>query len=899
MPKKEYTEEERNVILSEVNDELNYDRNLSNERAGEIVFSMAHLYADYDDDKESPYNEALSDQMNKMFRGRMGSSILTDDAWNELSIFNEAVIEYVTEIKLEAGEKIDAFKEQIRKGEIEGTKDLYDENDPDMENKVSVLANALFLQQEPELAKKLKGADLLFEHYQHELRNHRYTQEVKTGTFTPEGKEIKKNETKPCSEWLREDSRKTYDDLIENKFKKYSDKKDEYIGIRYSDLKSQDAFGFKLNPDYKPGEPAFSEVPENRLVRQAREAKQEAQRRRDADQEKLGNYHSKLNKSMNDLEEYQRQALSIAAEAKGMLRELKAMKKKSGDNSESYEELRKSLLSLSRLGTGKNLTPEELAMSVDPKRVERSIGRVAAASKQYIKEHRGPFSGNGNVGIQRRDLALRAQTFANRSSQKLDLNKYDITKEKLTVQAQKISVRLDQVEALNAERGFRKLPKRGMTPDEVGRRLDLSIEEARRADNDVHLGSGEYVDAVRSAKTVAEQLKSFEALSKDPKVKGAELEKARKKLDKTIRTADQFAKTYLDKKKKEGTPLSGMNHDERVQRRIDAIEDCQYAVKLARMSMNNIVYEIQSSRFSERDLKKQQQLDDDERLWQELSRGSSFDPASVNRQQFNTNVNDLADNANISNSDTEQTGGNADTTNIDARRSEFEPDINRPAANEVNNNIVTKKEAEREKEEKTEAQKEAENEIKQEEAVPGLNSARRPDAGNHTKANRAVIDDPAFKIQYELAEQNSHLKQTSYLADLSATRLNKMLDPNSGVKYSKESAYRCMASIIYNDMVAKHFDQKYTKAGSSVKTQELKNLIAGIAANPQFRRIVGKGDPESVKKFLENPTIAKNAFVNFCVSSKKQRANANEIKTEYQKNRIKKKDLQKNQPVIQ
>ena len=844
MPKFEvnYTDEEKEKINEDVTNQLAYENALQPDRAAEIVHDMAYLFREHSDDSDPVYRDAIQDSMNKLFKSRIaGSSIINDESWQDVSTFNTAVTEYVTDTKAKAGQKLEEYKEQIRNGTLQGTKDFYDNEDPEMENKVNTLAVNLFMQRDTDLYNELTGADLLNDMFDKSMKAHKYTKTVDTGNKTPDGRSILESRTKTCDEWLLEDTKKKQNDLFASKYKELGDKKESIIDLDHKNMESKDAYGFKMNNNYKgPNDKPFAEVPENRLAVKERLAKQKAKQDRDADEKQLGDYHAKLNKSMNDLEEYQRQALGVAAEAKKMLKELKSYKKAKGaENSDTYEELRKSLLSLSRLGTGRNMTPEELAMNVDPKKVERSLARVASASADYIKEHKGIFSGNGKVGINRQDLAVRAQTFAKLSRNRLDLDKFSITKEKLTVQAQRISSRLDQVEALNEERGYRKLPDRGMNTGEVSRILNSSINEANEADKDVHLGSGEYSDAVKAAKKVDAELKKFSEMAADPKNTGAVLEKQRKKLDKTIRTAEAAAKKYLQKKENESTPLSGMNHDERVQRRIDAIEDCRHAVKLARGNMNEIVHHLQSTRMSKADVKKQKQLDEDEALWQKLSKGSSFDP-STQKNEEQKEVQEQKKNEqtqnNSENNEQSSGQGSGDTAKIDAKRSADQPNV-------VNDQVII------------------DNIIRN-----GNNPANAQEGEEALDTEEEVRSREAYSSSVTAmannAAEGSLRKQTAKAAENDLKTLENMTGRRQFEEFSQDRVLNCMASVVYNELVhSSSFKNDSASANSAYDQNKLKNTVSTIASSDEFKNIVGEINQKNVKKFLADPSRVKNEFI--------------------------------------
>ena len=844
-----YDDDERESISEDVQEQLSYENALQPDRAAEIVRDMAALHREHANDVDPIYKEAMEDSMNKMFKSRIaGSSLINEQSWQDLNTFNNAVTEYVTDTKVKVGNKLEEYKGQIRNGEIDGTEDFYDNDDPNMEAKVNQLAINLMFQQDHELMLEFMGADALEDMFEKAKKAHKFTKTVDTGNKTVTGQPIMENITKSCDEWLFDETRKKQDELFASKYKDLADKKESIIGIEHKDMKSQDAFGFVMNKDYKEGDKPFSSVPENRIEKHKRLAREQAQLQREEDEKQLGDYHSKLNRSMNDLEEYQRQALGLATEAKKMLKELKSYKKEKGaENSDSYEELRKSLLSLSRLGTGRNMPPEELAMSVDPKKVERSLARVASASADYIKEHRGPFSGNGKVGINRQDLAVRAQTFAKLGRKKMDLDNYNITKEKLTVQAQRINNRLDQVEALNQERGYKRLPERGMNTDEVSRMLNSSINEANQADKEVRLGSSEYSDAVKAAKKVDAELKKFAEMAADPKNTGAVLETQRKKLDKTIRTAESAAKKYLDKKQKESTPLAGMNHDERVQRRIDAIEDCQHAVKLARGNMNALVHHLQSTRMSKSDIKKKKQLDEDERLWQRLSKGSSFDPTAQQRQsepirnEQNNVQNDI--NAAQSSSQTDnqtdsQNSGSGDTANIDAHRSVDQPPVNNQP-NIANQIIRNEQNALNDQAEAQEEEPEPEEQIR-----------KRNEYESHVSGMVTAAADTSLR------------QQTARLAENDLRALQNMTNRREFVQFDKEQVLKSMAGVVYNELVhSNSFRHDSQSANTARSQQELNNSIDTIAASEDFQNIVGDVNKDSVRKFLADPSRVKNEFI--------------------------------------
>ncbi|GEM_PF-4715795 len=841
-----YNEEEKEKISEDVQNQLAFDNELQPDRAAEIVRDMAFMYKEHANDVDPIYKEAMEDSMNRMFKSRIaGSSLINEPSWKNLNTFNNALTEYVTDKKVKVGNKLDEYKDQIRNGTIQGTKDFYDKADPDMENKVHQLAVNLLFQRDQELAKELTEAEALEDMFGKVMKAHKFTKTVDTGNKTPDGRPILENKTKTCDEWILDETKKKQNELFAAKYKDHAARKESIVGIELKNSKSQDAYGFVMNKNYKEGAKPFSAVPENRLVKQKRLAKEQAKLRRDEDEKQLGDYHAKLNRSMNDLEEYQRQALGLAAEAKKMLKELKSYKKEKGsENSESYEELRKSLLSLSRLGTGKNMTPEELAMNVDPKKVERSLARVASASAGYIKEHKGPFSGNGNVGINRKDLAVRAQTFAKLGRKKMDLDNYNITKEKLTVQAQRINNRLNQVEALNQERGYKRLPERGMNTDEVSRMLNNSINEANQADKDVHLGSGEYSDTVKAAKKVDAELKKFAEMAADPKNTGAALEAQRKKLDKSIRTAESAAKKYLQKKEKESTPLAGMNHDERVQRRIDAIEDCQHAVKLARGNMNALVHHLQSTRMSKSDVKKRKQLDADEKLWQRLSKGSSFDREAHQQRQSetltneqNNAVNDTNNNQNSGQTDN-QNSGSGDTTNIDAHRSVDQPPVNNQP-NIANQIIRNEQNAINNQEQNQEEEPEPEEQIR-----------KRNEYESHVSGMVTAAADTSLR------------QQTARLAENDLKALQNMTNRREFVQFDKEQVLKNMAGVVYNELVhSNSFKHDSQSANTARSQQELTNSINIIAASDDFKNIVGDVNKDSVRKFLADPSKVKNKFI--------------------------------------
>ena len=174
-----YNEEEKEKISEDVQNQLAFDNELQPDRAAEIVRDMAFMYKEHANDVDPIYKEAMEDSMNRMFKSRIaGSSLINEPSWKNLNTFNNALTEYVTDKKVKVGNKLDEYKDQIRNGTIQGTKDFYDKADPDMENKVHQLAVNLLFQRDQELAKELTEAEALEDMFGKVMKAHKFTKTV-------------------------------------------------------------------------------------------------------------------------------------------------------------------------------------------------------------------------------------------------------------------------------------------------------------------------------------------------------------------------------------------------------------------------------------------------------------------------------------------------------------------------------------------------------------------------------------------------------------------------------------------------------------------------------------------------------------------------------------------------
>ena len=304
----------------------------------DIIVKMSQYGEDMDinaqDDTEL---NGLKNSFNLMIKKEQGDKLENNSLKNITNVYN-AFVEYDVKLRCDALKKTDQIKERIKNGQIQGTEFMLEEELADNE-KIDNLAKNIFIAENPDLVKKMKGQQTAFELFKKQLEGLKYTGQMEKEE-NGNVRQVNVNDI-ALIEYLTAEAAKYEKGLFrEGKpFAEFAERQNEYKEVR-TNIENDD--GFEINPQYKPGDnqiDLFSKQPEEINEFMACNTKE------DYEQEKE---KSEFKKDACD--KYISNTKVLAANARSMLAELDLMVKRNGDkDSTGFDEMRQALKAVADL----------------------------------------------------------------------------------------------------------------------------------------------------------------------------------------------------------------------------------------------------------------------------------------------------------------------------------------------------------------------------------------------------------------------------------------------------------------------------------------------------------------------------------------------------------------------
>lgn len=485
---------------------------------------------------------------------------VTPESGQKLVDVNNAFLEYKTKLQLDAYKKIEDVKQRINQGLIPGTEFMIDDD----KEKVDNLAKNIFVAENPDFVKRMKGCETAYKAFQDEL----------------DGKKIKAQNNNAAYdgvllEYLQNRGNEFTDNMFaqRNEFQPEAQNKDKILGINPNELKVENKDGFEFNTDYKPN------VEGSQLIKKKPEELEEFAGLNTSEQYLEKREELEFKKDACD--KYVDNAKVLASNARAMLKELDAVTRTDGkQDSQEYKNMRSALETLSKLDQPTQLTDDQVQPpNYVPAEINDALDTLTKATESYDKKNAAAIKGH-DFGRERLNMSKRLHNLAEIAKPVMDPKRYGID-EFASIDAVKAeqNKRLDRLEAARQKKGFEPFEPHKKKERTVEEKIANAKKSAEAAKQGVKGGSSEYDKATAHYDKIAEAYKKFKEIKEDPEMdnnqRRVELEKVSKEMARSREDMDK----YITRKKNKGQIQAGSTVDLKSQKRINAIKEGINVVK--------------------------------------------------------------------------------------------------------------------------------------------------------------------------------------------------------------------------------------------------------------------------------------------------------------------------------
>ena len=526
-----------------------------------LIEKLSSYYVEGTDDSadlvDLPGAEAVTDQIYSMFDSKDG--VLSQEQWLRIQEFYDAIIEYSTPMKIEQRTKLNQIKDKVKNKDIPGTEYLLD----DERDVKSDLATNLYITQNRELYQKIDGCEQLINTIFEKAQS---TKVNKTEQTEVNGVKQTKTVKAKCSSELISLRRKKIDVLMQNYPQEIRDNSEKYLehGMAF-----KNTVPYKVNKNYKEGEPMISELPEFIATIDS------------CTEQQLEEEYHKILDSVDNVERFEKDVKGIAENAKLMLEELDNIELPEGKkNPKEYLEMHTMLKKISTLAdpiVSEDPNEQPKQRHIYHSSLKKYLNDLTTASKnyhEYYKKNSSIIHKDEEYEKKRADMSKRLMSFAELSKPVADPQKYGMN-DILSSFAHKKEARskLRKIEIARTKKGFHEFgpyTKKEITVAEKIAQVKAAGEEAKR---NVKMGSAEYDKAIASLDDLSQASKLFEDIkaNKDLDSNG------RRELLSQVKTALENSKKrmddYIERKRRQGKIQTGATADLKSQKRINVVNN--------------------------------------------------------------------------------------------------------------------------------------------------------------------------------------------------------------------------------------------------------------------------------------------------------------------------------------
>lgn len=474
---------------------------------------------------------------------------------------NSGLLSAGIDLKIEAGHKLDDIKNRIRQGRITGTEFLLE--DELEERDVNKLANSIFVAENPELAKKIKGYELLAALIKEQLREHTCDISEKSPD-NPQQEVLKVVDFNGLSEqWNVSNTAH----LVEIKYPDLDKHNaDEYLAITGEDLTIEPVAGFKVNPEYQPnteGSELFSELPvniEDYIACTTREDYIEQREQAENKKDICGKYIAN--------------AKTLAANARAMLEELKNIERTDGkEDSQEYTDMFNALESLSNLDkptiTAENEVQEPQYV---PAEVLDTIQMLSDAADAYHKKNDAIYKKH-EFGKDRLNMSIRLKNLCTIAKPIMEPADYKFGKfVAVTDMIAEENEKIQRLERAREKKGFEPFEPHKPKEPTIAQMIARAKRDARNASANVKGGSKEFENAVNSFDKLKEIYTKFKELDENTELDTNKRRTELSKLTKELKGCKEELDKYIARKRQKGQMQNGSTVDLKSQMRINVIK---------------------------------------------------------------------------------------------------------------------------------------------------------------------------------------------------------------------------------------------------------------------------------------------------------------------------------------
>ena len=571
MPTKdEYKKEikkEIDVIPAQGATDADYDK---------YVASMIGKVKDVSAGQDSELMEAMGEFLEESYGGNETPSKETQE---KLMGISRAFARKSMEYKVELNKKIDVNLEKVKNGDYPGTEYLTE----DEGSVAKRLATNITILQNKGLYDDFRKFGELYGVFLNQATTHYKQVEKEIDDPEHEGQKKKIVEEITLAKLYEEDGKKVVDDLFENKYKDLADKKNEYNSFgANNDTVIRDDHGYKMNMEYKSGEPFFTKLPDEIEAINKAENGQQLEGLRDS-----------YCKQIDACDKYIENTKVMAKNARAMLKELKAIKRNDGKG--DSEEYTKMVEALEAVG---NLDQPYLDPRIDPNnpikpiykpdKINSALDTLKETAEAYQKKNDSIYKKH-DFGRDRVNMSQRLQNFVTIAQPIMDASKYGLDKVKPVVgQRADIEKKLPRIELARKKKGFEEFGayvRKEPTPLE---KIENALKGVAAATEGVKGGSGAFSDAEKELKKARDYFKKhgeseFKSLDEERK----SLERIQKHLTK----ANEHIDKYMLRKQEKGQLQAGATTDLKSQIRINALKAARNAARSLGSAVGDMMIE--------------------------------------------------------------------------------------------------------------------------------------------------------------------------------------------------------------------------------------------------------------------------------------------------------------------
>ena len=531
---------------------------------------------------EEAINEVKSDYINSLVKDSEDRS-LSEAQWKRIRDIEKLIFEADERQKLKTYNTLTKLESDIREGKIPGTEWLVFPQD---EKELPKIAGNVFFYTQPDEYKKLKhlhDTKYLIE----SLIGGPYTYDGPVNAIDEQGVITEVSKKRSVGQCFADENiitaKKLYQslDVPFDKRAKVIDKTNDFV---VHNIK-----GYTFNTNYKkPDDPMILKYPEDveRIRRTPTQAGMQA-------------YYTELTTQLRGIEEYEKKAKAVAAQAKELLEKLDAITKPEADgpDSDEFKDMREKLENITRLGKDMKIGNPEFRNAIKtsdlipPGYLEDNLSYLAESASVY--ENKRSIFSMKSYSKKRNELSKQILSFVDSAKTRLTPSLYEGVRDVATTKTfrAEIEKKMSKLEYFRKKFGYEKFADSQRTAAEMTKKLKNCTKAVDDATVNVHMGSGAYADAQNSLRTAFNNYKSFvEAYKKG----GLSIDK--EALKTSLIKAKLDINKYLDYKKDNGLIKPGFVADKKTQKRIDAMNMSLENIELAYKTLDHVLEDINISK---------------------------------------------------------------------------------------------------------------------------------------------------------------------------------------------------------------------------------------------------------------------------------------------------------------